>query len=133
VTHQLTFESVYDYRTEAIVVPVELRLADKTVRTDAYVDTGASFCVFKGELAAALDIDVERGIPLRIGTVTGSFDAYGHNLTLKTLNYSFDVTVYFAGHDSFARNVLGRRGWLDQFRLGLVEYESRLYLNRYGE
>lgn len=133
MTHQLTFASVYDYGTEAIILPVELQLTDKTVRTDAYVDTGATFCVFKRELATALDIDVETGTPLRLSTVTGSFDAYGHMLTLRTLDYSFDVTVYFAGQESFTRNVLGRRGWLDQLRLGLVEYESKLYLNRYNE
>jgi hypothetical protein len=131
VTHQLTFASVHDYGTEAIIIPVELRLSDKTVRTDAYVDTGAAFCVFKRELGTALDIDVESGTPLRLSTVTGNFEAYGHMLTLKTLEYSFDVTVYFATHDSFIRNVLGRHGWLNQVRLGLVEYESKLYLGRY--
>jgi hypothetical protein len=133
VTHHLTFASVYDYRTEAIILPVELQIADKIVRTDAYVDTGATFCVFKRELATALDIDVESGTRLRLGTVTGGFDAYGHMLSLKTLIYSFDVTVYFAAHESFKRNVLGRRGWLDQLRLGVVEYESKLYLSRYDE
>lgn len=77
MTHQLTFASVYDYGTEAIIVPVELRSADKTVRTDAYVDTGATFCIFKRELATALDIDVETGARRRLSTVTGTFDAYG--------------------------------------------------------
>ena len=43
-----------------------------------------------------------------------------------TLDYAFNVTVYFAAHESFTRNVLGRRGWLDQVRVGLVEYESKL-------
>jgi len=76
---------------------------------------------------------VESGSLLRIDTVTGGFDAYGHMLMLETLGYSFDVTVYFAAHESFTRNVLGRRGWLDQLRLGLVEYESKLYLSRYNE
>ncbi len=133
MTHQLTFDSVYDYGIEAIIVPVELRFADKTVRTDAYVDTGATFCVFKRELATALGIDVETGTHLRLSTVTGSFNAYGHMLTLATLDYAFNVTVYFAAHESFTRNVLGRRGWLDQVRLGLVEYESKLYLSRYDE
>ena len=133
MTHQLTFASVYDYGTEAIIVPVELRLADKIVRTDAYLDTGATFCVFKRELATALGLEVETGTPLRLSTVTGSFDAYGHRLTLETLDYSFDVTVYFAAQQSFTRNVLGRRGWLDQVRLGIVEYESKLYLSRYDE
>ncbi|MDX6405621.1 MAG: hypothetical protein QOH70_3076 [Blastocatellia bacterium] len=131
VTLQLTFASVYDYGTEAIILPVELKLADKTVRADAYLDTGATFCVFKRELATALDLDPETGTPLRLSTVTGSFEAYGHTVTLETLGYSFDVTVYFAAHESFTRNVLGRRGWLDQVNLGLVEYESKLYLSRY--
>lgn len=131
MTHQLTFASVYDYGTEAIIVPVELQLADQTVRTDAYVDTGATFCVFKRELGTALEIDVERGTPLLLSTVTGTFEAYGHMLTLKTFDYSFDVTVYFAAHEGLTRNVLGRRGWLDQVRLGLLEYESKLYLSRY--
>jgi hypothetical protein len=54
-------------------------------------------------------------------------------LTLETLDYSFDVTVYFAAHESFTRNVLGRRGWLDQVRLGIVECESRLFLSRYAD
>lgn len=132
MSHQLTFASAYNYGTEALIVPVELEFADKAVRTDAYIDTGATFCVFKRELATALDIDIESGTPLRFSTVTGGFDAYGHVVTVKTFGYSFDVMVYFAAFEAFTRNVLGRRGWLDQFQLGLVEYESTLYLNRYG-
>lgn len=132
MSHQLTFSSVYNYGTEAVIVPVELRFADKTVRADAYIDTGAQFCVFKRELATALDIDVESGTPLRFSTVTGGFDAYGHMVTINTFDYSFDVTIYFAALEAFRRNVLGRRGWLDQVQLGLVEYESTLYLHNYG-
>lgn len=133
MTHQLTFAFAHDYGTDAIIIPVILRLGNAASRTDAYLDTGATFCVFKRSLAEPLGLQVETGEPLRLSTVTGSFDAYGHMLTLETLGYSFDVTVYFAAHESFARNVLGRRGWLDQVRLGLVEYESKLYLSRYAE
>ena len=133
MTHQLTFASAHDYGTDAIIIPVMLRLGNAAARTDAYLDTGATFCVFKRSLAEPLGLEVETGEPLRLSTVTGSFDAYGHMLTLETFGYSFDVTVYFAAHESFTRNVLGRRGWLDQVRLGLVEYESKLYLSRYNE
>jgi len=118
VSHQLTFASAYNYGTEALIVPVELEFAHKLVRTDAYIDTGATFCVFKRELASALNIDVESGTPLRFSTVTGGFDAYGHIMTVKTFGYSFDVMVYFAAFEAFTRNVLGRRGWLDQFNSG---------------
>lgn len=133
MTHQLTFASLYDYGTDAIIIPTILRLGNRAARADAYLDTGATFCIFKREIAGLLGLEVETGEPLRLSTVTGSFDAYGHMLTLETLGYSFDVTVYFAARESFTRNVLGRRGWLDQVRLGLVEYESKLYLSRYNE
>ena len=129
----MTFTSEHDYGTDAIIIPIILRLGNSAAKADAYLDTGATFCVFKREIAALLGLEVETGEPLRLSTVTGSFDAYGHMLTLETLGYSFDVTVYFAAHESFSRNVLGRRGWLDQVRLGLVEYESKLYLSRYNE
>ena len=131
MTHQMTFASVHNYGTDAIIIPVILRLGNTAARTDAYLDTGATFCVFKRLLAEPLGLEVESGEPIRLSTVTGSFDAYGHVLTLETLGYSFDVTVYFAAHEAFTRNVLGRRGWLDQVRLGLVEYESKLYMSRY--
>ena len=133
MTYEMTFASVHDYGTDAIIIPVILRLGNAAARTDAYLDTGATFCVFKRSLAEPLGLEVETGEPIRLSTVTGSFDAYGHTVTLETLGYSFDVTVYFAAHESFSRNVLGRRGWLDHLRLGLIEYDSKLYLSRYSE
>jgi voltage-gated potassium channel Kch len=72
--------------------------------------------MFERGYAETLGLSVESGMPLRFSTAMGSFDAYGHTVTLETLGYSFDVTVYFAAEESFTRNVLGRRGWLDQVR-----------------
>src|SRR5260370_23779402 len=111
-----------------ISILVILRHGEDTVRFDADVDTGSSFCIFNRGHAETLGLSPESGTPAPFRTVTGSFDAYCHTLTLVTLGYSFDVMVYFAPHDSFSLNVLGRRGWLDQVRLGLVEYESKVYL-----
>ncbi len=128
----LNFNTEYDYSAaEAIRIPVTLRHGNDEALIKAYIDTGSGSCIFKRGHAEMLGLNVESGHPLRFDTATGSFDAYGHMLTLETLGYSFDVTVYFAAHEAFTRNVLGRRGWLDQLRLGIVEYESKLYLSRY--
>jgi len=133
--HLLEFDTLHDYGPDkdSIEISVTLRFGERTVSFPAQLDTGATFCVFERSYAEILGLSVESGMPLRFSTAMGSFDAYGHTVTLETLGYSFDVTVYFAAHESFTRNVLGRRGWLDQVRLGLVEYESKLYLNRYNE
>ena len=133
--HLLEFDTLHDYGPDkdSIEISVTLRFGERTVSFPAQLDTGATFCVFERSYAEILGLSVESGMPLRFSTAMGSFDAYGHTVTLETLGYSFDVTVYFAAHESFTRNVLGRRGWLDQVRLGLIEYESKLYLNRYNE
>ncbi len=133
--HDLSFSVLHDYGTsdEGIVVLVTLSSDDQSVDFTARVDTGSSFCVFKRAYAEILGINTEAGHHVRMGTVTGGFDAYGHTLTLKTLGYSFDVMVYFAKDEAFTRNVLGRRGWLDQVRLAIVEYEGKLYLSKYDE
>jgi len=134
VTHSFSFDVEHDYSgVSSIGVPVTLRYGQDKVTFAADVDTGSTFCIFNRGHAETLGLSVESGEPTRFKTVTGSFDAYGHMVKLETLGYSFDVTVFFAAHEAFTRNVLGRRGWLDQVRLGLVEYESKLYLSRYAE
>jgi hypothetical protein len=131
--HQLNFDTLHNYGPDknSLEIPVTLHLGRSTVKFPARLDTGAAFCVFERGYAETLGLTVETGSPLRFSTAVGSFDAYGHMLTLETLGYSFDVTVYFAADELFTRNVLGRRGWLDQMRIGIVDYESKLYLSRY--
>jgi len=41
--------------------------------------------------------------------------------------------VYFTDHQGFSRNVLGREGWLHPFKFGLVHYDRKLYVSRYGD
>jgi hypothetical protein len=91
---------------DGISVPVTLRHGQDKVSFEADVDTGSTFCIFNRGHAETLGLSVESGERTRFKTVTRSFDAYGHMLTLETLGYSFDVTVYFAAHESFTRNVL---------------------------
>ena len=63
----------------------------------------------------------------------GSFLTFAHSVTLSVLEISFETTVYFAEEASFNRNVLGQQGWLDRLRLGLVDYEGKLYLSDYND
>ena len=49
------------------------------------------------------------------------------------IDLSFETTVSFAEEISFNRNVVGQQGWLDRLRLGLVDYEGKLYLSDYND
>jgi hypothetical protein len=65
-------------------------------------------------------------------TAAGNFEAYGHELTISVLDIETCSKVYFAKEESFTRNVLGRQGWLDRVKLGLIDYEGKLLLSEYG-
>lgn len=123
----------YDPGEDGITVPVILSTGYKQVRLLAKVDTGAANCIFQREYAEELGIDVETGSPKNFDTVVGPFRTYGHELTLSSLGYQFNVTVYFSAALGFPRNVLGRHGWLQLMRLGIVDYEGKLYADRYDE
>jgi hypothetical protein len=41
--------------------------------------------------------------------------------------------VYFFADQSIRKNVLGRQGWLDRIRLGLIDHDQELYLAAYNE
>jgi hypothetical protein len=41
------------------------------------------------------------------------------------------MVSYFAHDPEIRRDVLGRFGWLQQVRLGLVDYEGKLFVAKY--
>lgn len=130
----VSFDEVlfYDTLKVGITVSVILFSGDESVDFEAKVDTGSSFCVFERKQAERLSLDVESGELIRISTGTGGFDAYGHELSLMVMGIETYSKIYFAKEESFTRNVLGRQGWLDRVKLGLIDYEGKLLLSDYG-
>ena len=59
--------------------------------------------------------------------------AYLHEVNLSLASFEFSGLVGFAEDKEFRRNVLGRRGFIEQMTLGLIDYEGKLYLSRYDE
>jgi predicted aspartyl protease len=126
----IEFDKTYLYNV-GISVSVKLFCANKDVEFVAKIDTGSTYCVFQRLHGELLGLEIENGIPVEIGTATGSFSAYGHEVTLNVLGIETVSTVYFAESDSFDRNVLGRIGWLDRVKFGLIEQENKLLLSEY--
>jgi predicted aspartyl protease len=131
----LEFSEVYKYDTRlvGITVPVALFTGAENSAFKAKIDTGSSFCIFERKNGERLGIEVESGEEIRISTATDSFTAYGHELTMVVLGIETYAKVYFAKEDWFTRNVLGRQGFLDRVKLGLIDYEGKLLLSDYGK
>jgi hypothetical protein len=66
-----------------------------------------------------------------MATATGYFYCYGHEVTMSVFDLEWQATVYFAEPEAFSLNVVGRVGFLDRLRVGIVDYEQLVYLGLY--
>lgn len=131
----IDFDIVYEFDTlkSGITVPVDLISKSKNVSFSAKIDTGSTDCIFERKHAENLQIDLESGEEAFFGTATGRFQAFGHELYLTILDIEIYAKVYFIAEAGIKRNVLGRVGFLSNVQLGLIDYEGRLLLSRYGD
>jgi len=58
-------------------------------------------------------------------------ETFGHLVALEVLGLSMESMVYFFAEERINKNLLGRTGWLDRIRLGLVDHDQTLYLAAY--
>ncbi len=129
----LPFDYSHHYadHPDGLLIPVALQSGQVFHKTFACVDTGASVCLFSREIGEILGLDVEQGLYKRLGTLSGDLDAFGHEVGLQTLDIALQSTVYFARDYQLPRNLLGRTGWLNKLRFGLIEYDRLIYLSQY--
>lgn len=133
--YNLEFSREHFYpSTSAITLPIVLVSDSKRqIGLTASLDTGSTYCVFERRYAQYLDLDVQAGVPARIATATGSFYSFGHEVTLWAFELEWQAVVYFAEPEEFDLNVVGRVGFLDRLKVGIVDYEQLLYLGLYDE
>jgi len=66
-----------------------------------------------------------------MGSMTGTLDTFGHEVTIQVNDIVLHSMVYFAKYPGIPRNLLGRNGWIRKLRLGLVDYDNTIYLSPY--
>lgn len=135
MSESLEFAKTYRYNTlkTGISLPVILQSGETFLEINAKLDTGSSHCIFERRHGELLNLNIESGEPIVIGTATGKFHAFEHRITLITFGLSWEAAVCFIAEDGIRRNILGRTGWLDRVKLGLIDYEGRLLLSHYLE
>jgi hypothetical protein len=121
----------YSPSTDGISLPVILSSGLERVKLLAYVDTGAGNCLFERKHGELLNLDVEAGAPRAFRTATGRVEAFGHLVAMEILDLKFDSVVYFFADERINKNLLGRIGWLDRIRLGLIDHDGELYVAPY--
>jgi len=134
-SYVIRYTKIHNYsgQSRGIVLPVTLRAGTRAHTVPASLDTGASQCLFARVHAEVLGLNVESGEHLTFTTANSRFDAFGHELTFEVLGMQTTSMVFFFADPAISKNVLGRQGWLDRVRIGLVDYDRVLYVAQYDE
>ncbi len=129
----LSFAETHNYpeRRDGITIPVAVIANGLIVPTYAKVDSGSEFCIFSHEIGLALGLNIEAGIPMRMESLTGTLDTFGHEVTLQTGNIAIHNFVYFAKYLGLPRNLLGRNGWLRYLRVAIIDYDNLIHWSHY--
>lgn len=135
MAYTLIFDRQFFYNNEedSISIETKIKYVDQETSFTAKVDTGASLCIFKREIAEELGIEVENTeIAQRVRNANGNiFKVFGHFVTIEIGDFEFECLVYFA-EKFVAVNVFGKRGFLDKFRIAIDDNEGKLFLSEYN-
>src|SRR5438067_7688255 len=106
MTIQLPFSIEHEYKDlpDGITIPATVTSGSYEVAADAKLDTGSAVCLFSRKTGMLLGLNIESGLYKPLGSLTGTIDAYGHEVTLTTLGISTYCFVYFAKHPGLRRN-----------------------------
>ena len=101
-------------------IPVNIALptknAPRSKRFNAIIDSGASRCIFHGEIGKAIGLEVEKGEVESTLGVAGPTDTYLHDVSLYApggpilIRAGFSFTLPVAG-------VLGMMGFFESFKI----------------
>lgn len=134
MNYTLTFDKqlFYDNEEDSVSIETKVKYVDEEISFVAKIDTGASLCIFKREIAEKLGVEVENTeITQRVRNANGNiFKVFGHFVTIEIADFEFECLVYFA-ENFVAANVFGKRGFLDKFRIAIDDNEGKLFLDEY--
>jgi hypothetical protein len=128
---RLEFRNTHIYSGDAVTLPIQVISGENAIDVLATIDTGSSNCLFERLHAELLGLDLTSGERRCFVTATGSVETYGHLVQITGSDASMESMVYFFENPDIKKNLLGRTGWLDRVRLGVIHYDRELYLAPY--
>lgn len=97
-------------------IPLTLKINHTPRRFWAFVDSGATFSIFKASEVDDLDFDYRSGQPVNVQVGDGGFiPVYLHRLKMTLNEISFSATVGFSARLGVEFNLLGRKDVFELF------------------
>jgi len=110
------------------VIKVKIKYREKEIRLNALVDSGASFSVFRPEIANYLGIPLEKGKPIYLTGLGGRILGYLHIIPVKVDGEEFKCKVVFSKELTISFNLLGRDNFFLPFLISFSEKSRKVVL-----
>jgi len=109
------------------IIGFDIKGPEGWLRTEAFVDSGASISVLLAKQALDLGIDFEKG-KIIYSTVGdgGSIPVYLHKLPIKIGNISFKATIGFSPKLGVGFNLLGRKDVFERFDVTFSDFTKTI-------
>lgn len=111
------------------VVDLVLFGKKNSISVSALVDSGATFSIFRSEIAEYLEIDIEKGASLFLEGVGGRILGYLHNIPVQVRETQFDCKIVFSREFTVSFNLAGRDNFFQQFAITFDEKQKQLILS----
>ncbi|MEK6953713.1 MAG: retropepsin-like aspartic protease [Candidatus Micrarchaeota archaeon] len=111
-------------------VQITLKRMGKTFNTDALIDSGADYSLFRHEIAEALGLPLERGAVKTIKGISGEIKTYAFNMEVDFGGESFNSPIEFSRDYKFRYNLLGRMPFFEKFRITFDEKNKQMIFEK---
>ena len=125
---RLTFPYIKKGEVFYPVVDLTILGKVKSLSVSALIDSGASFSIFRPEIAEYLDIDIEKGKALFLEGVGGRILGYLHMVPVQVEDRRFACKIIFSREFTVSFNLIGRDNFFQKFLITFAEAERLLIL-----
>lgn len=112
------------------IIEVKLKSHKNELIVKALVDSGASFSVFRPEIAQELGLDLEKGKKIYLTGIGGRILGYLHKVSVSVGNKNFICKIIFSSEFNVSFNLLGRDNFFTPFIISFFEKNKKLLLKR---
>lgn len=108
------------------VIEVKLKKSHKELKVKALIDSGASFSVFRPEIAQYLGINLENGRMIYLTGIGGRILGYIHSILLQVEDKTFLCKIVFSQEFNVSFNLLGRDNFFLPFVISFLEKRKKV-------